>query len=347
MVSRSFPFVAVLVFAMLARASASAPTFALNRIVFEFFQYEDDVVVLVNSELESPLTSVSESAACPAPAATLTSAGDFSVCLNNGQSIGKYPLTLSSSDGPFTLGNFEAAGDGFLGGFMAFDVNLDTGVANLYAPEGQTLLQSTANFPGQNLADWIPDGSGFLATFTVDGHPGVTVEILFPESDRVLGDPHFFVGRSLYDWKQVGVYDHLVFADHAVTLEVEEFAGCDGEMSGEFILGLSVSGTSWTAACDGIYDANTGELVAKHRFTLTTPCVTATVLLTNGYLNLHNITTSCKVEGGVHKAMTDHASSNVDGWWEWTEAGGFELKDKAVPKMTPLVKKPRVISIDI
>ena len=75
MVSRSFPFVAVLVFAMLARASASAPTFALNRIVFEFFQYEDDVVVLVNSELESPLTSVSESAACPAPAATLTSAG--------------------------------------------------------------------------------------------------------------------------------------------------------------------------------------------------------------------------------------------------------------------------------
>ena len=45
--------------------------------------------------------------------------------------------------------------------------------------------------------------------------------------------------------------------------------------------------------------------------------------------------------------MTDHASSNADGWWEWTEAGGFELKDKAVPKLRSLVKKPRVIAIDI
>ena len=86
-----------------------------------------------------------------------------------------------------------------------------------------------------------------------------------------------------------------------MTLDVKEFPGCDGQVSGEFILGLSVSGTSWTAACDGIYDVATGELVANHRFTLSTPCVTATVLLTNGYLNLYNITTSCKVEGGVHK----------------------------------------------
>ena len=89
-----------------------------------------------------------------------------------------------------------------------------------------------------------------------------------------------------------------------MTLDVKEFPGCDGQVSGEFILGLSVSGTSWTAACDGIYDAATGELLAKHQFTLTTRCVSATVLLTNGYLNLSNITTSCKVEGGVHKVWS-------------------------------------------
>ena len=45
--------------------------------------------------------------------------------------------------------------------------------------------------------------------------------------------------------------------------------------------------------------------------------------------------------------VTDHAATNVVGWWEWTEAGGFELKDKSVPKMIPLIKKPRVIKIDL
>ena len=149
---------------------------------------------------------------------------------------------------------------------------------------------------------------------------------------------------------QVGVYDHLVFADHAVTLEVEEFAGCDGEMSGEFILGLSVSGSSWTAACDGIYDGRTGEVVAKHRFSFTTSCVTATVSLTNGYLNLHNITTSCKVEGGVHKVFecVNLGLSVLPCWCEhqWPSFSPFFYHPHAGDDRPRVVQRGRVVGVD-
>lgn len=47
------------------------------------------------------------------------------------------------------------------------------------------------------------------------------------------------------------------------------------------------------------------------------------------------------------QALNDHAAANVDGWREWTEAGGFEVKDRTVPKVVPLEKKPRVITIDL
>lgn len=47
------------------------------------------------------------------------------------------------------------------------------------------------------------------------------------------------------------------------------------------------------------------------------------------------------------QALNDHAAANVDGWWEWTETSGFELKDLTVPKVVPLEKKPRVITIDL
>ena len=47
------------------------------------------------------------------------------------------------------------------------------------------------------------------------------------------------------------------------------------------------------------------------------------------------------------QALNDHAAANVDWWWEWTEAGGLELKDRTVPKVVPLQKKPRVITIGI
>ena len=102
---------------------------------------------------------------------------------------------------------------------------------------------------------------------------------------------------------QVGTYDHVVFSDHAVTLHVENYAGCDGQVSGEFIRGISITGTShaWVAACDGIYSRETGDLVAPASLKFETDCVSFVVVLTNGYLNLHTVTTSCELQGGVYK----------------------------------------------
>ena len=70
-----------------------------------------------------------------------------------------------------------------------------------------------------------------LASFTIDGHAtSGTVEIRVPESEEVIvGDPHFFVGRSLYDWKQVRARvcvvnnrqtDLLSFFVHAVGIAI-------------------------------------------------------------------------------------------------------------------------------
>ena len=72
----------------------------------------------------------------------------------------------------------------------------------LLVPSGLSTVSATGTFANQNLDDIFSGATGLLASFTIDVHGGI-VEIRVPEPDRVLGDPHFFVGRSLYDWKQV------------------------------------------------------------------------------------------------------------------------------------------------
>ena len=76
---------------------------------------------------------------------------------------------------------------------------------SLYAPAGVTTFSATVTFSNKNLDEFVTGGAtGVIATFTLNDNPDVTVvfRIVGPE-EVIVGDPHFFVGRSLYDWKQV------------------------------------------------------------------------------------------------------------------------------------------------
>ena len=160
---------------------------------------------------------------------------------------------------------------------------------------------------------------------------------------------------SVYDWKEVGHYHFLAFADHAVSLVVNEFAGCDGRMEGEYIASIAINtggdtgafgANSYHATCDaGITFAN-GTTAADNMLRVGTPCVTFLIVLDNGYLNIHEVVMSCKATGGVHALLEDHASANQAGWWE-VKNGTFKLVADQAPKVVARRSPTRVIDLDL
>ena len=69
-------------------------------------------------------------------------------------------------------------------------------------------------------------------------------------------------------------------------------------MGGEFILGVAIDPVNaWSAACaTAFYETPSGKLVAARAMRVSTPCTSFNMVLTNGYLNLYNISTSCAVK---------------------------------------------------
>merc|ERR1711916_341509 len=130
----------------------------------------------------------------------------------------------------------------------------------------------------------------------------------------------------------VCVYNHPEFADHSLELTVEDYTGCDGKNTGEYIRAMRVPPTG-------------SALLAKRQMKVETPCFAADVNLVNGYLNIYNVETSCPLTGGVFKTISDHAADNTGGWWEVVN-GVFTHKHSRMPSVVPLEKEPMVIKID-